>query len=53
MNTEQIERRVEKRTDRIDARFMNGELSQEQYDAEMKALSAWADEQYDKRPGGM
>ena len=47
MTTEQIERRVEKTTDRIDARFMNGELSQEQYEVEMKALSAWADKQYD------
>jgi hypothetical protein len=47
MTTEQIERRVEKSTDRIDSRFMSGELSQEQYDAEMKALSAWADEQYE------
>jgi hypothetical protein len=47
MTTEQIERRVEKTTDRIDARFMNGELSQEQYDAEMKALDTWATQQYD------
>jgi hypothetical protein len=46
MTTEQIELRVEKTTDRIDARFMGGELTQEQYDAEMKALDAWAEEQY-------
>lgn len=48
LTAEQIERKVERATDRIDARFMNGALTQEQYDAEMKALDKWADDQYAK-----
>jgi hypothetical protein len=38
MTEDQIERIAERKMDRLDARLMNGELSQAQYDAEVKAL---------------
>lgn len=49
MTAEQIERRVELRTDRIDARFMaeGSTMTQAEYDAEMSALDKWAQQQYD------
>ncbi len=46
MTSEQIERTVEARTDMIDRRFMNGKLTQEEYNKEIKDLSAWADRRY-------
>jgi hypothetical protein len=47
MTEEQIERRVEKQTDRIDRYFMNGDITREEYDERIKELSAWAEKQYD------
>ncbi len=41
MTEEQIERHVEKQTDRIDRYFMNGDISREEYDEKIKQLSAW------------
>jgi hypothetical protein len=47
MTEEQIERIAERKMDRLDARLMSGELSQAQYDAEVKALNQWmTDEGY-------
>ena len=42
----QIEIKVEKWTDRVDARYMKGELSTEEYRDEMKAISNWSDQAY-------
>lgn len=44
----QIEMHVERATDRIDAQYMRGEMTMEQYDAKIKALSKWAEEQYEQ-----
>jgi hypothetical protein len=41
-----IEIKVEKWTDRVDARFMAGKLTQSEYDTEIKAISDWADQAY-------
>lgn len=46
LTADQIERRVERETDKIDAAFMAGRLSQAEYDTEMKSLSEWADREY-------
>lgn len=46
MSEEQIERRVERRVDALDARFMAGLLSQSEYDAEMARIHKWASEAY-------
>lgn len=42
----QIECRIERMTDSADKRFMRGDMSQEEYDAEMKRISEWADLMY-------
>ena len=42
----QIEVAVERKTDRIDARYMRGDLTHDEYLAEMDALNKWADEQF-------
>jgi hypothetical protein len=42
MTEEQIERRVERAMDRLDARLMSGRLSQAEYDREVVALDKWA-----------
>lgn len=44
---EQIERAVERTTDRIDADFMRGKMTAEQYEIAIGELNDWADEQYD------
>ena len=49
MTEEQIERRVEKQTDRIDRYFMNGDITREEYDERIKELSQWAEKQYNQR----
>ncbi len=46
MTEEQIERAVERITDSLDRRFMSGVISQKKYDADMKELAQWADNQY-------
>lgn len=43
-----IEVQVEKKTDAIDARFMAGKMTPEEYAAAMRELSAWADRQYQR-----
>jgi len=48
LTEEQIERRVERITDSLDRQLMNNSLTQEEYDAEIKHLDQWANEQYDK-----
>lgn len=52
MTEEQIERMVQRRTDAIDRRFMAGKLTQEEYDAEMAALSVEADRLYAAKARG-
>jgi hypothetical protein len=45
--TEQmIESKVERMIDRLDHRYLNGELSDSQYHEEMRAIDAWAEMQY-------
>lgn len=46
MTEEQIERVVCSKTDRIDARYMAGKLTTEEYEAAMRELNVWADRQY-------
>jgi uncharacterized membrane protein len=43
-----IARRVEGMTNRLDRRYMNGEISHDEYNAEIKSIDKWANEQYDK-----
>jgi hypothetical protein len=50
MTEDQIERRVERIMDTLDARLMSGSLSQSDYDQEVKRLRAWAERQYQKSP---
>lgn len=38
---EQIERRIEKQTDRLDHQFMSGLLTQQQYDSSIAAMRKW------------
>ena len=47
MTEAQIERRVELATDRLDLRFLNGSMSQAEYDFEIRLLDKWAQQQYD------
>ena len=46
MDEYQIEVRVEKATDRIDARYMRGEMNEQEYREEIRALDNLANEQY-------
>jgi hypothetical protein len=46
MTEDQIERAVERKIDRLDARFTSAQLTQQEYDAEMKSISNWATAQY-------
>lgn len=46
MTEDQIERAVERKTDNLDARFMNSKMSQAEYDEEMKEIQRWADHEY-------
>ena len=43
-----IECKVERMTDKIDARYMNGEYSDSQYREEMKKIDEWAESEYRK-----
>jgi uncharacterized membrane protein len=45
---EMIERRAERLMDALDRRLMKGDLSQTEYDREVRALDAWANEEYRK-----
>lgn len=49
MNEHEIECRVERMVDRLDARFMRGELSETEYRAEMEQITKWAETEYAKR----
>lgn len=46
MTEDQIERRVERMFDALDARLMRGDLTQAAYDAEAAKVSAWAESEY-------
>ncbi len=46
MTEDQIERRVERVMDALDGRYMNGLLSQEDYDWEVRNINGWADMEY-------
>lgn len=46
MTNEQIERSVEIKSNAADSALMNGRMTQAEYDAHMKELNRWADEQY-------
>lgn len=52
MTLEQIDRAVEKKTDRLDRAFMadDSEITQAEYDAQIKAIDAWADAERSKNP---
>jgi hypothetical protein len=43
MTEEQIERIAECKMDQLDAKLLNGKLSQAEYDAAVKELSRWLD----------
>lgn len=47
LTEDQIERRVSSTIDRIDARFMSGKLTQEEYDDRMRDIHRWAEAQYE------
>lgn len=50
MTEDQIERAVEHMFDVLDYKLMRGKLTQEQYDAEAKAIHDWS-EREEKRNG--
>jgi hypothetical protein len=41
---EQIERKVERAIDRLDAALMSGKLTQAEYDVRVKSVNEWADD---------
>jgi hypothetical protein len=49
MTEDQIEQAVERAMDRLDRQLMNGSLSQEEYDTEVKSLAQWARDQFTGR----
>jgi len=46
LTDDQIETRVEKVVDRLDARFMSGKMSQDTYDTAQRRLAHWASDRY-------
>ncbi len=46
-----IECKVERMTDKVDARYMNGEYSDSQYREELAKIDSWAEDQYAKLLG--
>jgi hypothetical protein len=46
LTEDQIERRVERAMDALDARLMAGSLTQAEYDHEVMILDKWASQQY-------
>lgn len=46
MTEEQIESRVEYQMNALDRSFMAGRCTQEEYDASVKQLNQWAEQQY-------
>lgn len=51
MTEDQIERKVERYFDQIDAKLMRGEIPQSTYDWLAKGIAEWADEQYAAQRG--
>ena len=51
MTEDQIERHVEKMTDRLDKIYMNGEIDEEKYKEELNAIDNWSWMEY-RRMGG-
>lgn len=47
----EIEVHVEKRTDKIDAWYMAGKITSEEYDIALKNLDTWAQYQYEHATG--
>jgi hypothetical protein len=52
MTEDQIERAVERQMNALDRAFMGGDMDREAYDAEVKALDDWAEDQYASRTEG-
>jgi hypothetical protein len=48
---EQIERRVERMMDALDAQLMNGSLTQREYDSNVRDLNAWAEAKFAETNG--
>jgi hypothetical protein len=46
MTEEQIERRVERVMDALDAQLMSGSLTQADYDCNVRDLNAWAEAKF-------
>lgn len=46
MTEHEIELKVERMVDRLDARFMRGDMTQAEYDAKMREINQWAEEEY-------
>jgi hypothetical protein len=49
LSADTIERIVERRTDKLDARYMTGEITTEQYESACDEINAWADAEYNWR----
>jgi hypothetical protein len=45
LNESQIESMVEKAIDKLDKKFLNGEISQTEYDQEINIIDKWAIQQ--------
>lgn len=43
-----IERSVERKIDALDHRYLNGEMSNEEYDLQMQQIREWADKMYNQ-----
>ena len=48
LTAEQIEHRVQRAMDRLDAQLMTDLLTQAEYDCEVSTLDKWAQQQYDR-----
>jgi hypothetical protein len=46
MTEEQIERRVESMVDHLDRLLLSGQMTQGEYDAAMRSLNQWAEDQW-------
>ncbi len=50
MNEQQIEAKAERMVDKVDARYLDGEMSEAEYDAAIAAIQTWADTQIQRVP---
>lgn len=48
MTEDQIERKVEVMMDRLDKQYMNGSITEGEYQAEIKSINEWATEEIRK-----